>query len=95
LAKRLHRKGFTENKIWENVWAEILDFCLQEALATYNVKNVYEVDTTGRAVENVVDEILEIVKYRRKPAVGTCNWLETLEKKGKLEEMLFRGEREI
>ena len=95
LVKRLRRKGFPEKKIYENVWAEILDFCLQEALAADNAKNVYEVDTTSRKVENVVNEILEIVRYRRKPAVGIYNWLETLEKSGKLEDMLFLGEREI
>lgn len=95
LVKRLRRKGFPEKKLYENVWAEILDFCLQEALAAYNAKNVYEIDTTSRKVENVVDEILETVKYRKKPTVGICNWLEMFEKSGKLEEMLFLGEREI
>ncbi len=95
LIKRLRRKGFPKKKIYENMWAETLDFCLQEALSLNNMKNVYEIDTTSTYTENVVDEILKIVRRRKKPAVGFCNWLKTLEEKGKLEEMLLLGERMI
>lgn len=95
LLNRLKRKGFQKRKIYENVWAEILDFCLQEALATYNRENIYEIDTTNKQVEDVIDEILNIIKYRKKTAVGVCNWIKILEESKKIEELLFLGEKEI
>jgi len=47
LRGRLQKKGFSENKIRENVEAEILDVILVEALGLHG-NSVYEVDSTGR-----------------------------------------------
>ena len=47
LRGRLQEKGFSENKIRENIEAEILDVILIEALELHG-NNVYEVDSTGR-----------------------------------------------
>ena len=47
LRRRLQKKGFSENKIRENVEAEILDIILVEALGLHG-NNVYEVDSTGK-----------------------------------------------
>jgi adenylate kinase len=47
LRGRLQKKGFSENKIRENVEAEILDVILVEALGVHG-NEVYEVDSTGR-----------------------------------------------
>jgi adenylate kinase len=46
LRARLQKKGFSENKIRENVEAEILDVILVEALGLHG-KNVFEANTTG------------------------------------------------
>ncbi len=46
LRGRLQKKGFSENKIRENVEAETLDVILVDALELHG-NNVYEVDSTG------------------------------------------------
>jgi len=46
LRGRLQKKGFSENKIRENIEAEILDVILVEAIGLHG-NNVYEVDSTG------------------------------------------------
>ncbi len=46
LRERLQKKGFSDNKIRENLEAEILDVILIEALGVHG-NNVYEVDSTG------------------------------------------------
>ncbi len=93
LAERLRLKGFSEEKIYENVWAEILDFCLQEALALYDPKQIHEVDTTSKNVDEVVEEMLEVVKGNKKPVVGVYDWIKILEKEGKLKELMVWGEK--
>ena len=43
-------KGWWKEKITENIDAELMDICKQEAMALH--KNVYEIDTTNRKPEN-------------------------------------------
>ena len=80
--------GFAESKLYENLAAEILDNCLVEALQ-YHKKpcKVCELDVTGKTVDNVVAEILDVLK------TGACysgfvDWIGTLEKEGVLDEYL-------
>lgn len=74
LEKRLKRKGWSKEKIKENVEAEILDVVLQEAVSEN--KRVFEVDTTKRKEKQVVQIILNILKgikeERYKP--GKIDW---------------------
>ncbi len=93
LLERLKLKGFPEKKIYENIWAEILDSCLQEALTLYKSRQIHEVDTTDKNVNEVVKEIMMVVKGKRKPKIGVCNWLKKLEKEGKLKEVLSWSEK--
>jgi adenylate kinase len=51
LRRRLQKKGFSENKIRENVEAEILDLILIEALGLHG-ENVYELESTGTSSES-------------------------------------------
>ncbi len=59
LEKRLEKKGFDRKKIQENLEAEALDVCLIESLERH--KNVFEIDTTSKRPEGVVDGILKII----------------------------------
>jgi adenylate kinase len=54
LKRRLERRNWDESKILENVEAEIVDVILVEALDTG--RDVYEIDTTDRRVEDTVAE---------------------------------------
>jgi adenylate kinase len=57
LRKRMGDKGWDREKIEENVEAEIMEVCKAEALEMG--KKVVEVDTTGKAVGEVVGEIVK------------------------------------
>jgi len=59
LAERLKQKGFSGPKIRENLEAEVLDIILAEAVERCGV--VYEVDTSGKSVEEVASAVREIV----------------------------------
>jgi adenylate kinase len=56
LYERLRKRGYSEKKIKENVLAEMLDYCLQNALQHHAPEKVFEIH------DNAVKEILSIVE---------------------------------
>ncbi len=75
LEKRLEKKGFDRNKIRENLEAEALDVCLIESIERH--KNVFEIDTTSKRPEDVVDDISKIMDGDSKDfKVGKIDWSE-------------------
>jgi len=86
LKRVLAERGYGERKIIENVQAEVLDVCLVEALETYGPGLIYEVDTTGRAPEDVISEMLQAIEKGAGGRVGVVDWLGMLERDGRLEE---------
>jgi adenylate kinase len=84
----LKRKGFKEQKVSENVAAEILGVCLSDAVNTYGLKKVCEIDTTSKRVESIIEEIVHVLSGKEKPLVGKVDWLSKLEKEGRLEKFM-------
>jgi adenylate kinase len=78
LERRLKARGYPPSKVLENVQAEILDACLIEAVEAFGEERTFEVDASGRSVDEVVEEVLKIVKERRGGKPGSVNWLERL-----------------
>jgi adenylate kinase len=84
LADRLKQKGFSAQKINENVEAETLDVILVEAVELCEI--VYEVDTSEKSIEEVASMVREVIdaemeeKSRRKKALrekhkpGSVDW---------------------
>ncbi|XRP96751.1 adenylate kinase family protein [Methanocaldococcus sp. 16A] len=70
IKERLEKRGYKPKKVLENVQAEILDVCLCESKG-----RVYEIDTTNRSVESIVNEIIEAIK-NKKERKGIVNWME-------------------
>ncbi|MEM2104055.1 MAG: adenylate kinase family protein [Candidatus Bathyarchaeia archaeon] len=84
----MEKAGFSGNKLWENLASEILDVCLVDALKVFGSGKVCEIDVSGRSVESIVDEVLEVLNGFRKCGVGVVDWLGMLEVEGRLEEFL-------
>ena len=59
LKRRMKKRGWKEEKIKENMEAEITEVCTSEALE--EGKKVYEIDTTHKKPEEVVEEILKVI----------------------------------
>jgi len=62
LWKRLEARGWSPEKIRENVEAEAIDVVLQEAVE--RGPPVYEVDTTAKTPDAAADEVLDILQGR-------------------------------
>ena len=84
----MEKRGFGNRKLWENLAAEILDVCLSEAVETCGVDKVCEVDASGKSVEEVVEDIIQILEGRQRCKVGAVDWLGRLDEEGRLDEFL-------
>ena len=67
----MEKCGFEGTKLWENLSAEILDVCLIEALQVQPGK-VCELDVTGKTVEEVAGEILDVLEKGKKCLSRHC-----------------------
>jgi adenylate kinase len=92
LADRLKDKGYSPKKIMENIWAEILDYCLHEALASYSPRKIHEIDTSYKNVKEAVEEAIKVLSGKIKPSWGKTLWLKKLEEEGNLEKISVENE---
>jgi adenylate kinase len=88
LKKFMEQRGFRDAKLWENLAAEILDVCLFDAISLFEEKKICEIDTTGRSIENVVNEMIAVINGEKTCGVGHVDWLGKLEYEGRLEDFL-------
>jgi adenylate kinase len=89
LEERLRGRGYGEEKVLENVEAEILDSCLLEALGAFGESRVHEIETTRLSLEEAVGEALEVIGKRKKPSLLGIDWIRALEGEGCLERYLM------
>ncbi len=85
LKKRLTKKGWTTEKIQENIDAETIDIILCEAVERHQKKNIFEIDTTNKTINEVTTAIIKIIKNRYRPtktySIGLIDWSEEILKK--------------
>ncbi len=82
LKKRLKKRGWDKEKIKENVEAEALDVILCETVEYFSENGIFEIDTSNKTIESVVESIVEIVKNDFKPTkkynIGKIDWSEEI-----------------
>jgi len=82
LKKNLSKRKWNENKIKENLEAEILDIILCEALDLHKSRNIFEIDITGKSTKDVFSSVMEIVenkfKFMKKYNIGKIDWSEEI-----------------
>ena len=88
LKKLMEKRGFRNGKLWENLAAEILDVCLSGAVEACGVERVCEIDASGKSVEEIVEDMIQVLEGRRECGVGMVDWLGRLDEEGRLEEFL-------
>jgi adenylate kinase len=87
LMERLKKKQYSDEKVRENVEAELLDSCLIAAVNAFGEEKVVEVDTTGLEPEEVVGKVKEAMDGKGLPP-GSTNWISKLEDEGKLRDLI-------
>lgn len=80
LKKRLTKKGWKIEKIKENIDAEILDIILCETVDIHPPKNIFEIDTTDKSIDDVTSSVMEIIRNKFRPMkkynIGCIDWSE-------------------
>jgi adenylate kinase len=85
LKEELRERGYSDEKIRENVEAELLDVPLVEAIEALGPDLVCEADTTGRTPEETVDEVLGILEGSIPCRRNLVDWLGSPETRRLLE----------
>jgi len=80
LKLRLEKRKYEALKIQENLEAEALDVCLQEAYALHREK-VHEIDTTDLTIREISDKIIQVIKGLEKFPPGNVDYLNWMIKK--------------
>ena len=88
LRQLMTERGWQEEKIRENLAAEILDVCLFDAVKAVGSEKVCEIDATGRSPIEVVHEIIQVFDGKEPCTSGDIDWLGKLEQVGQLDDYL-------
>lgn len=84
LRKRYLSRGYSEEKIRENIEAELLDIVSFSALKKYGRRNVSEFDTTSSKTPDLVaSQILQTIEGKRPKHYGIAKWSEKASKSDK------------
>ena len=89
LHERLKLRGYSKEKVIENVQSEILGNCANFFVEKNMKKPLLEVDTSTINVDKLVNKIVEIIsrgKNITKYALGKIDWLEKLSAENRLDE---------
>ncbi len=86
LALRLRNRGYSKQKVNENVESEIFGVCQLDAIDAFGEERVYEVNTSNASAESVVEEILELLKSGN--ASLRYDWMVELEQQGRLDDYI-------
>ena len=84
LEKTLKKRGYSVDKVTENVASEILGTSLYDSLKTFGKRKVAEFDTTSKSPEGTAGEILTILQKntKSKPKLLGIDWLILVSEKG-------------
>lgn len=84
LEKTLKKRGYSVDKVRENVASEILGTSLYDSLQTFGKRKVAEFDTTGKTPKETTDEILAALqkKSKSKSKLIGIDWLNLVSEKG-------------
>jgi len=61
LKKRLSSRNYSDEKIRENMEAEALNIICEEAIESYDEKNVFEIDTSTMTIEESIEKLKNIM----------------------------------
>jgi adenylate kinase len=75
LERRLKRRGYSGDKLGENIMCEYIDTILIEALQEGHKKHLHEIDTSRKTPSATADEIIAVLNKKKKMSFGNIKWL--------------------
>ena len=84
LEKRLRERGYPQEKVYENLMAELLDVCFYDSIKNCGEDKVRQIDVTEKPSDEVVSEIISILAGELIKA-EQIDWISEFENKEELE----------
>jgi len=82
LRKNLSKRDWGQNKIKENLEAEILDVILCETINSFSEENIFEIDVTSSSIDKIASVIIDLIdnkfKNIKKYKIGKIDWSEEI-----------------
>lgn len=66
LKRRLKKRGYSKDKINENILSELLDYCYIKVKENYKNSKICEIETGKKSKEEVVKKIIRVIKNNEK-----------------------------
>ena len=88
IIKTFEDRGYSPDKIRENVASEILGISFYDALKTFGKSKVIEFDATGKTPQESAEEIVSLLQNKLKRKIGMVDWLSLVYEKGDVQKFL-------
>jgi adenylate kinase len=88
LIKTFEDRGYSTEKIRENVASEILGVSFYDALKTFGKNKIAEIDATGKMPQQCAEEIVLLLQKKLKHEIGIVDWLSLVYEKGDVQKFL-------
>lgn len=75
LEETLQHRGYSREKINENISAEILGIMLYDSIKSFGKRKIAEFDTTGKDPKQTADDIVATAQKKKPRRAGTIDWL--------------------
>ena len=75
LVRRYAKRGYTDEKIRENVMSEAIGIVFSNALNVYGKRKTAEIDTSRKSPSEILSVILEVLKNPQSKEFGMIDWL--------------------
>jgi adenylate kinase len=75
LREILQKRNYSNKKILENLEAEIMGVIAEEARERYPLEKIHEVDTTGKSIDDLVQEIIMVINGEIPSNPQLIDWL--------------------
>jgi adenylate kinase len=85
LEKTLKKRGYSTEKIRENLASEILGVSLYDSLETFSNGKVVEFDTTGKTPDQTANEIMRALRKKPRKPAGIIDWLALVSERGDMQ----------
>jgi adenylate kinase len=88
LIKTFEDRGYSTEKIRENVASEILGVSFYDALKTFGKNKIAEIDATGKMPQQCAEEIVLLLQKKLRHEIGIVDWLSLVYEKGDVQKFL-------
>jgi adenylate kinase len=75
LIEEYNKRRYSQEKIWENLEAEIIGVIASEVLEKFSLEIIHEIDTTNKTPNETTQELLMVMEEKKVKNYGPIDWI--------------------